>query len=206
MSEKWQEGLDSYFKKMEKDLGYEEAYAILKRKENELTNRNRADEIIQSCEGNLKQQLEGRLKVIKFNSCNGTVGETMGVQKLEIEIGVLTIKLESGSYKGWYSNVEFNPPPEGRLASFEYYCDIVGNACNYYDWEGTDFLAIMKTAGLYDVTIFEFLEFLEKLGARCHVWYYNEDNEEDLDKFVKFESNAKSARSVIPPQKKQRTE
>ena len=62
----------------------------------------------------------------------------------------------------------------------------------------------MKIAGLYEVTIGDFLLFLNRLGAELS--HIGSDNEQDLDKFVKFENTAKSARSSLPPPKKQRIE
>ena len=112
--------------------------------------------------------------------------------------------MEAAYGNGWCAKVKFNPPASSGRDIFAYSCDFGAGDRTAKEWEAQDFLDIMKIAGLYEVTIGDFLLFLNHLGAELSdIW---SDNEQDLDKFVKFESTAKSARSSLPPPKKQRIE
>ena len=203
MAEKWKKELEILFEKIEKDIGYDDACTVIKEKECEFTSRHEVNEIINACKGALKEHLEGRLQILNYFH-NGYDYDLVYTKRV-LQIGDLNINAEQADGDGWCATIKFNPPASSGRDVFAFSCDFGAGRCTTEEWEAQDFLDIMKIAGLYEVTIRDFLLFLDHLGDAVSMsWARN--NEQDLDKFVKFESTAKSARSSLPPPKKQRME
>jgi len=153
MAEKWNTELDSLYGKIEKDIGYDNACSLIKEKECAFSTRHLVNDIINSCSGALKEQLEGRLIILNsfYND-----GDFISVKR-EVQIGDLNIDVEAGYGNGWFSTVKFTPPASSGRGIFAYTCDFGSGQDTGREWKAQDFLDIMKIGGLYEVPIKEFL-------------------------------------------------